>query len=443
MGIAGVSSASLASRGCPLFGEAQRCEEGLGSSHGCSTMRARGLLSRCFGRLSSDPVGETMGSLPDAAALVERQDPLDAEVAPEVRAIFEDVATVRLEYDAMPELCPVGDIEADRWDFSFLSRSCLLGVTASARKSLSFSFLRTFGHCYHNWPGECFPEVRHQEKGLHPWLPCHQRSRCCPSQSNAVHLPHTCPDVEPSCRYSGALGAGGGGCVRTLRREPSWWPRAWRLFQETEDYVVLERDLRATTADRIAEAIFQHPQGQSLSGDAKVALHKLVMQLVLQTPGRQLIKQFLWMYCKKRILPRVPLIARPLIAAHGAILCLDCSASDCRQLRPDERDSFFRATEVCSRFVFAFFASFFLSLLFAMRAGKAAGKPKASTYLWGHHGAPGRPAPASLVHVCGRRSQHRPLAHGYHAPPGFVWHTPSWSGRRQHRADFPHRRQGS
>lgn len=116
--------------------------------------------------------------------------------------------------------------------------------------------------------------------------------------------------------------------------EPGFWPRALRLFQETEDYLALERDIRATTADALAEAIAAHPGRSDLSYAAQQELHRRLMDFLLQTPSRQLLKKLLWFYCTTAILPRVPLVAEQLCASHGALLCVDFSASDCRQIRP-------------------------------------------------------------------------------------------------------------
>lgn len=55
--------------------------------------------------------------------------------------------------------------------------------------------------------------------------------------------------------------------------------------------------------------------------------------MILQTPSRQLLKQLLWTYAQKRVIPRVPAIASGLIAAFEAVLAIDFSACDARQLR--------------------------------------------------------------------------------------------------------------
>ena len=58
-------------------------------------------------------------------------------------------------------------------------------------------------------------------------------------------------------------------------------------------------------------------------------------QVTLQSPGRKVIKKWFWFYTEKFLLPRLQQIALPLVVTYGAALCIDFSACDARQLRPD------------------------------------------------------------------------------------------------------------
>ena len=61
--------------------------------------------------------------------------------------------------------------------------------------------------------------------------------------------------------------------------------------------------------------------------------HFLWLQVTLETPDRRTIKTWFEFYTQAYVLPRVPQIALPLVAAYGAALCIDFSACDSRQLR--------------------------------------------------------------------------------------------------------------
>lgn len=95
-----------------------------------------------------------------------------------------------------------------------------------------------------------------------------------------------------------------------------------------------ENSVRGWLRRSRTEAIAAHPGRSDLSYAAQQELHRRLMDFLLQTPSRQLLKKLLWFYYTTAILPRVPLVAEQLCASHGALLCVDFGASDCRQIRP-------------------------------------------------------------------------------------------------------------
>lgn len=124
-----------------------------------------------------------------------------------------------------------------------------------------------------------------------------------------------------------------GDVVQCLIVEPSFWTFALRIYLQSESYQMLEREFRATTSARLAAKVRQHPGRDTMTDGMAMSLHKLLLQVVLETPSRQLLKKMLWWYAQRSIFPRVPTLALPLVAAYGAILSMDFSACDCRQLR--------------------------------------------------------------------------------------------------------------
>ena len=60
--------------------------------------------------------------------------------------------------------------------------------------------------------------------------------------------------------------------------DKSFWPKAWRLFRETEDWTMIERDLRATTADRFSWELSRRPDANALAPEQQKALHDSLMQ---------------------------------------------------------------------------------------------------------------------------------------------------------------------
>ena len=69
-----------------------------------------------------------------------------------------------------------------------------------------------------------------------------------------------------------------GHMVGTYTIDKSFWPRAWRLFQETEDWLVVERDVRASTCDRLSWDMARRRDGRSLDPALQKALHDSLMQ---------------------------------------------------------------------------------------------------------------------------------------------------------------------
>ena len=123
------------------------------------------------------------------------------------------------------------------------------------------------------------------------------------------------------------------GCIL----DGNYWPRAFRLWQDTEDMLVLERDLRDATADRLCVSLARHSLRPSLSAVAQATLVQALTQFLLETPTRQLLKEILCDYMTSAVAPRVHALAQPLVATQGALLNMDFSACDARQLRPRRR----------------------------------------------------------------------------------------------------------
>ena len=60
--------------------------------------------------------------------------------------------------------------------------------------------------------------------------------------------------------------------------DDSFWPRAWRVWVETEDWCCLQRDLRSATSDRISWALRDREDVRHLPQQAQAALHDSLLQ---------------------------------------------------------------------------------------------------------------------------------------------------------------------
>ncbi|CAK0827053.1 unnamed protein product [Prorocentrum cordatum] len=112
-----------------------------------------------------------------------------------------------------------------------------------------------------------------------------------------------------------------------------FWPDALRVFQETENFVALERHLRDLTSRHVERVVRSHNLRHVLSEPEAMILHRALLAHVSKTPDRRTLKDWIRKWVSARVSPLVPHIAMAVCAGHAAVVNMDFSASDCRQLR--------------------------------------------------------------------------------------------------------------
>ena len=150
------------------------------------------------------------------------------------REIFEEMTTWLLEYEDVPKTCPASTVDS----CDVVRQGCRAWGRIITSQGV---FLAT-----------------------RQWYLCktHAKRWAFPMETGkVVHTKALAGDVIGLCLV-----------------DRSFWPSGWRLFQETEDWCCIERDLRATTADRISWALLQRPDLRDLTPAAKVALHESLLQ---------------------------------------------------------------------------------------------------------------------------------------------------------------------
>ena len=112
-----------------------------------------------------------------------------------------------------------------------------------------------------------------------------------------------------------------------------FWPEAWSLFQDTENYRVVEKCLRRRTAARIRRCISQHCFRDKLGHLGSMILHAAVLAFCRSSPGWMTIKSWFMTWLNTRVAPMVPALEATVCGAFGAVASIDFSACDARQLR--------------------------------------------------------------------------------------------------------------
>ncbi|CAK0797690.1 unnamed protein product [Prorocentrum cordatum] len=111
-----------------------------------------------------------------------------------------------------------------------------------------------------------------------------------------------------------------------------FWPSALLVFEETECYEAVRRHVTAATADSMARSLSQHPRLGELSGSERAVLLRAFDRAADLAPDPQTFGSLLSAYANAVWTPLCVDLSRYALAATGAVLNMDFSASDCRQL---------------------------------------------------------------------------------------------------------------
>jgi hypothetical protein len=112
-----------------------------------------------------------------------------------------------------------------------------------------------------------------------------------------------------------------------------FWPEALSLFEDTENYRVVEKMLRRRTVASVTNVVAEHSLSPGLSKLEGMMLQAALSAFIRSTPHCQTVKRWLLLWTRVYLGPLVPKLALALCATHGAIGNIDFSASDARQLR--------------------------------------------------------------------------------------------------------------
>ena len=160
--------------------------------------------------------------------------------------IFREVATLLLDYQTLPEGCPQRHPEDDA-PCQICRRGCRLSCRVVTSQGVFLARRQTYS---------------------------------CSRHGRGARWSFPLGDFVSTQQATGHILQG---CLV----DHSFWQRAWRLFQETEDWCSLERDLRATTADRMSWALTQRQDVQKLEPAAKAALHESLLQVTWSASLKQ------------------------------------------------------------------------------------------------------------------------------------------------------------
>ena len=194
------------------------------------------LARRCYMRVSADRVMEQTDSASELQSFLESVLETKATKTSQVsQEIFRDVATLPLQDEAMLLRCPDANAEED--------------VCQIVRHSW-----RLQGHII----------------TCHGVFLCRKLRYKCHTHNKTYMCP--CVGSVRTNRIAGDI-------IGNSIFEKSYWQRAWRLFQETESWFCLERDLRATTAERLGVALSETAAVRALDLEEKASLHEALLQV--------------------------------------------------------------------------------------------------------------------------------------------------------------------
>ena len=112
-----------------------------------------------------------------------------------------------------------------------------------------------------------------------------------------------------------------------------YWPEAWRIFQDTESFRARERSLRCRTVATIACDMECRPEKAQLTEAERLLLHRALWKFCDKSPDYKVIKQWLKIWTARILIPQAMPLSEQLCSSHAAVLNIDFSASDARQLR--------------------------------------------------------------------------------------------------------------
>ena len=149
--------------------------------------------------------------------------------------IFEDVATLPVEYEAAPDVCPQA-ADTDSATCKIIKRGYMDSVRIVTSQGVFLGRRRKYS-CHTHKSEWTFP----------------------------LAAQVTTPKVQ-------------GHLLEKVLVDDSFWPRAWRVWVETEDWCCLQRDLRSATSDRISWALRDREDVRHLPQQAQAALHDSLLQ---------------------------------------------------------------------------------------------------------------------------------------------------------------------
>ena len=178
--------------------------------------------------------------------------------------------------------------------------------------------------------------VRHGFKDQMIWVSsagcrrlCRQRYACNTHDCHWL-APHGAAAASADCTVVGDI-------IGHFLVSGDFWATAWQLFQDTECFRAVERQLRSCTAASLRQAVCEHMEENPLSEAEKLLVHAAVSTFCSQTPESQTIKAWFMTWFDRVALPAVLPLAAQLCCGYGGVLNIDFSASDARQLRPRRR----------------------------------------------------------------------------------------------------------
>ncbi|CAE7377130.1 unnamed protein product, partial [Symbiodinium microadriaticum] len=122
----------------------------------------------------------------------------------------------------------------------------------------------------------------------------------------------------------------GGDILGNFLIQGDYWPSALQLFQDTENFSCLERSLRDRTASTLSSAIQKHPLRAVLSDLELTVVRRAALVHCRQCPSAPTQKSWLCHWVANMV---VATLAEHVVLTHGAIVSIDFSASDARQLK--------------------------------------------------------------------------------------------------------------
>ena len=111
-----------------------------------------------------------------------------------------------------------------------------------------------------------------------------------------------------------------------------FWPSVLLIFEETECYEAVRRQVTAATSDFMARALSMHPRISALSSFERAVLLCAFGRAADVAPAARSLAALLSAYANAVLAPMSVSLSRYALAATGAVLNMDFSVSDCRQL---------------------------------------------------------------------------------------------------------------